>query len=62
MEHTFNVLAFLLGVSFIVFNRHLARFTRHWQALAYGRDFGPSTRVTYYVGGVVFIFLSLLTW
>ncbi len=62
-EHTFNVLALLLGVAFIVFNRQLAEFTRRWQILAYGRDFGSlSSRVPYYVGGVVFILLSLLTW
>ena len=62
-SHIFNVIAFMLGLGMVLFNKETAEGTRQFNLAVTGRDYGTAgTRVGYVVVGIIFVALSVLTW
>ena len=62
-EHIFNIIAFIMGGSFIALNKSIGELSRQFQLQVTGRDFGlMSFRVPFIIGGVILLALSILTW
>ncbi len=61
--HVFDVLAILLGTSFILLNKPLGELFRQWRIMVSSRDLGLwPFRIPLIIVGILFIMMSIVGW